>query len=595
MPLIPQFATLIKTLMGKKVNVSHRFCQPFRSRFMPVAGGLMAACVCVLGCDRSAPPLLNEPSIEQPAELGESNVAQAVFQDLTAQVGLEHVYHNGEEADELAILETIGGGVAVIDFDRDGYEDLFFPGGGDLSNKTVSGLAGTLWKNQRGTKLLNVSHASGTDLVAGYTHGSSAGDLDGDGFADLLVTGYSGLQLFLNQGDGTFIEAAQDCGLNDTLWSTSSALGDFNSDGLLDIYITHYVDWSWDKHPPCQSLGVPDVCPPGNFIGLGDIIYFNDGNGSFTPAASEIGLDPAGKGLGVMVVDINQDNQVDIYVANDTTNNFLYDNQGDTFQEIGLQSGSAVDNAGTPQGSMGLCTLDFDDDLRPDILVCNYESQAFALYKNDGGASFRYATSTSGLMALGTTYVAFGSTSGDFDLDGDEDIAIANGHVMRNLQGEKTTEQHPLYLTNLGHERFERQVFPDSTYFGKKWRGRGVAAFDWDRDGDLDLAFSNVDQPSALLENATTTSGKWWIIELVGTQSNRDAVGARIVFQSDKRKYLRNVIGGGSYLSQNPYYIHFALPENEQLLQAEIFWPSGATQVVTELKPNHRLRVVETP
>jgi enediyne biosynthesis protein E4 len=516
----------------------------------------------------------------------------AIFDDRTADLGVVHTYLNGEDADELSILESIGGGLAAFDFDRDGFEDLFFPGGGRLMNKTIAGRAGSLWRNRAGQKFMDVTTPSNTDLVSKYTHGAITGDLNDDGFADILVTGYDGVQLFWNQGDGTFLESALTAGITETQWSTSGAFGDFDNDGFLDIYLAHYVDWSFSKHPPCKSLGVPDVCPPGSFTGFTDVVYMNQGNQTFVAKSSELGLVPEGKGLGVMITNLNKDSLVDIYVANDTTNNFLYENLGGKFREIGLESGTAVDDVGTPQGSMGLCLLDFDHDMQPDIWVCNYENQAFALYKNDGEFNFRYATSATGLMALGTTYVAFGTVSGDFDLDGDEDIVVSNGHVMR-LKSGGNSSQHPLYLVNEGGKKFVRQTFANETYFGKKWRGRGVVSWDWDNDGDLDLAFSHVNQPTVVLENKTETDGNWWKIELVGTQSNRDAIGARIIFKSNKQSYLRNVVGGGSYLSQNPYSIHFGLPAGEELIQTEIVWPNGSSQVIPKLVANTSSRVVE--
>jgi len=223
---------------------------------------------------------------------------------------------------------------------------------------------------------------------------------------------------------------------------------------------------------------------------------------------------------------------------------------------------------------MGLCTIDYDNDLLPDIWVCNYENQAFALYKNDGGSFFRYMTSSAGLLALGTTYVAFGTTGADFDLDGDEDIVVSNGHVMRFGNG-KAPDQQAIFLTNTGKKRFSKQSFNESSYFGKKWRGRGVVNFDFDHDGDLDLMFSHINQPVAILENNTKTAGKWLVLELVGVQSNRDAIGARVVFKSNKRSILRNVVGGGSFLCQNPYYLHVGIPDEENFVEAEITWPNG--------------------
>lgn len=543
-----------------------------------------------LGCENSQ-PITPAPKVEKTAEA--SIKLDVAFEDRSDQLGLSHTYFNGEESGEMSILQTIGGGVAAFDYDRDGWDDLFFPGGGGLKDKTISGLVGSLWRNQQGEKLVHVSLQSKTDLVAQYTHGVTSGDLNSDGFSDLLVTGYDGLQYFVNQGDGTFIESAQVAGLLDQVWSTSAAFGDFDNDGFLDIYIAHYVNWSFANHPACKSLSVPDVCAPGNFDAFDDMIYHNNGNGTFTAKGSELGLVKGGKGLGVIVADFDRDSKVDVYVANDTTNNFYYENQGGQFKEMGLASGTAVDDLGSPQGSMGLCVLDYDQDLMSDIWVCNYENQAFGLYKNDGQSNYRYVTSATGLMALGTTYVAFGTVSGDFDQDGDEDLVVANGHVMQFHQGGGNSSQHALYLTNTGKKRFTRQLFPVSSYFGKKWRGRGVIAFDWDRDGDLDLSFSHVNQPATLLENTSNTSSQWCILELVGTKSNRDAIGASIIFKSDQRSVLRNVVGGGSYLSQNPYYVHVGFPKDEKLQKVEILWPSGIKQTLTDLAINSRTQVVE--
>ncbi len=542
--------------------------------------GLLYFC---FGCSQSPLTVKNHVPNQTDASFS------VVFRDSTTDVHLKHYYENGEDANEYAILETIGGGVASADFDRDGFDDLYFASGGQLNNKQVTGLGGALWRNRDGKEFQDITALAGVSCPNIYTHGTTSGDLNNDGFADLLVTGYKGIALFINQGDGTFIELAQVAGMNEPKWGTSSAFGDFDNDGDLDIYIAHYVSWSFENHPSCQSQGVRDVCAPGSFTGVSDVVYLNSGDGLFTQESEEIGLVGEGKGLGVLVADFTQDSKVDIYVANDTTNNFFYQNQGGSFNEIGMASGTAVDDMGTPQGSMGLCSLDYDGDLYPDILVCNYESQAFALYKNDGDSNFRHVTSATGLMALGTMCVAWGSAATDFDLDGDEDLVIANGHVMRA----KPPEQLPLYLHNLGNKKFAKQKFPDSSYFSKNWRGRGVVPFDMDHDGDIDLVFTHVNQDAVFLENRSEVVGNWWILELVGTKSNRDAIGARVVITSDKRTILRNVTGGGSYLSQKPYYIHWGLPAEEILKQVEITWPNGLKEVQRDLPPGSRRLVIE--
>ena len=547
--------------------------------------------LCTPGCNNTAngpPQGLASKAVEK-AEQG------VRFSDVTKALQLEHTYRNGEESNRFGIIESIGGGLAVLDFDRDGWPDFFFPGGGLFGEaNTLTPLAGALWRNEFGSGFSNVAKSSRSDAAMFYSHGAAVGDINNDGFPELLVTGFGGLQLFVNQGDGTFIELGAAFGLNDSSWSTSAGFGDFDNDGFLDLYVAHYVDWSLENNPECKSSGgTRDVCPPGAFTGLQDVVFMNNGDGSFRSVTSETGLVPEGKGLGVVCADINDDSKLDVYVANDTTNNFLYVNQGSgMFLEMGVASGTALDERGTSNGSMGISVLDFDGDLRPDIWVCNYENETFALYKNDGNSNFRHVTSSTGVSALGTLFVAFGTVAADFDSDGDEDIVVANGHVQRLPPG-NTVEQFPLFLTNSGKGRLARQLLDPSNYFSKKWRGRGVVALDYDRDGDLDLGFSNVNQPAALLENQSPGKGNWCSLELIGTKSNRDCIGAKVLFQTDKKRYLRIIYGGGSYLSQNPYWVHCAFPKEEQLQQTEITWPDGSKQSVADIQVNQFNRIVE--
>jgi len=354
------------------------------------------------------------------------------------------------------------------------------------------------------------------------------------------------------------------------------------------------VDWSWENHPQCKSTAqVRDICPPAAFSGLQDVIFMNTGDGSFRRVTSEVGLIEKGKGLGVVCADLNKDSRIDVYVANDTTNNFLYANEGNRqFKEMGVASGTALDERGISNGSMGIAVLDFDGDLNPDIWVCNYEDETFALYKNDGDLRFRHVTSSTGIAALGTLFVAFGTVAADFDNDGDEDLAVVNGHVLR-FPPDNTVEQFPLFLTNSGRGKFSRQQFEPNNYFAKKWRGRGMVSLDFDRDGSLDLATSNVNQPAALLANRTPPQGNWCGLQLIGRRSNRDAIGAQIIFRTDAKSYLRLITGGGSYLSQSVYTVHCAFRPGEQLKQVEITWPSGTVETLNELGKNQYHRVVE--
>lgn len=524
-----------------------------------------------------------------------SPLTPVLFEDVTKQIGLHHVYDNGEDSNLYVYLESVGSGVAVVDFDLDGWPDFFFPGGGRLpALGQIQGLPGTAWRNQFGERVVNITAESSLNVTKHYTMGAQAADINCDGFPDLLITGYGGVLIMMNQGDGTFIDVTSNSGVDASLWCTSAAFADFNQDGVLDLFIAQYIDWSWENNPDCKSTaGVRDICPPAAFKGLSDRMYLGKGDGSFLDASDRLDAEAKGKGLGVLAGDFDQDSWVDVYVANDTTNNLYYHNLTEgKFEEVGVSSGSALDERGLPTGSMGVATLDYDNDLKPDLWVCNYEQESFALYKNEGNSVYRGVSSLAGLTALGTMFVAFGTATADFDSDGDEDIAVTNGHVLRHPPG-NTVEQLPLFLSNNGKGKLIRQEFHPDSYFSQKWRGRGMVAADIDQDGDLDLIVSHVNQPSAVLKNKTQNSSQWLQIELKGTRSNRDAIGSQVVMVTNKAKRLRLVCGGGSYLSQGPYSLHFGIPPGEKIEYAEITWPDGQKQRVDGLNPNQKHVLIE--
>lgn len=587
-------------MIDSKVLNSHLFHPAMRiflkGRFWGVVCALLGCSS--LGCNRGTAPDPVKNSESQASKnatvVGE---VQIDFADRTKDLGVQVVYDNGESSDVFSYIESIGGGVAVIDFDRDGWQDLFFPVGGTIhAEKGIHGLPNALWRNRQGLRFQDVSGVSQVQPTRFLTNGCTIGDFNEDGFSDILVVGYVGVQLWVNQGDGTFQELGTDSGLVDSLWGTSAGFGDLDNDGDLDLYVAHNTDWSWKKNPECLSKeGHRDVCPPAALGGIPDIAFINNGDGSFKAVTSEIGLlHDEGRGLAVMLADLDKDQKLDVYVANDTTANFLYHNVGGKLEETGIASGTAFDERGNPNGSMGIAIFDIDGNLQPDLWVTNYENETCALYKNDGRANFRCASTSTGIMAIGTLFVSFGTWAGDFDLDGDEDLVVSNGHVIRHPET-SSVQQFPLFLRNNSKGKLIRQTFSNDNYFARKWRGRGVVTLDWDRDGDLDLAFSHVLEPAAILENRTKATGRPYVLELVGTTSNRDAIGSSLVFQTNKKKYLRQVVGGGSYLSQNPYEIHFGLPEGEELESVEITWPNGKAQTVRGLTPQAKNIIVQDP
>jgi hypothetical protein len=502
------------------------------------------------GCTREVPPsAFRETSSVDSNRDDDSTLSSFLFVDRTADSGVKAIYHNGEDSQTHSIVESLGGGVGLLDYDLDGRWDLLFPGGGRLATgEPLQGLPMSVWRNLGEVHFEDVStNVSQTDPTY-YSHGCAAADVDNDGWVDVLITGYGGVQFFRNQGDGTFLECAAVLGLIDPSWSTSAAWADFDQDGDLDLYVTHYVDWSWENHPQCPTTtpGVFDVCTPGDFHPLPDTMFINNGDGTF--GGKPVAGSQSGKGLGVMAVDLNNDSQIDIYVANDTTTNFLFVNDGaGDFQDAGLISGAGVDGNGTANGSMGLATLDFDGNLLPDLWVTNYENETYALYENGGNTSFLWATERAGLNALGKLFVGFGTVAADWDSDGDEDIVVANGHVMLHPANSQAAQQSVLLAnTPVGNNRrLLRQSFAPDSYFSAYHRGRGVVYGDLDRDGDLDLVFSNTNEPAAILINESPAGGRLLTVKMIGKSSNRDAIGAKAVLETTQHKLLAVRCRGG--------------------------------------------------
>jgi hypothetical protein len=529
--------------------------------------------------------------------------------NVTADTGIEFVYQNGREAGMHAILESLGGGVGLFDYDNDGRLDLFCLGGGRYTGDGPVGLPSGLFRNLGGWKFQDVTAASAAGAAPYYTHGCTAADYDSDGFVDVLVTGYGGLQLLHNQGDGTFVEVSSEAGLDDRLWSSAAAWGDLNGDGHLDLYVAHYVDWSMENNPECLTAkGQREICPPKNFNPLPDVVYYSNGDGSFRDATSTAGLRPGGKGLGVVLADLDHDGDLDIYVANDTVENFLYINDGQgVFKEEALLRGVACGEEGNLDASMGVDLCDFNGDLLPDLFVANWEEEAFAVYRNElsrdeltgneVAGHFVHASRGTGVTALGDLFVGFATVAVDIDKDGDEDFAVSNGHVI-NYPEASPIKQLPLMLLNhkgdLGEDRFWRHSLSSGDYFELAHRGRGLAAGDVDEDGDIDLVFSHDDdEPTALVRNDTAPGNDWLRVRLIGRASNRDAIGARLVLRTSTSSQLRHVKGGCSYLSQSDLRPFWGLGKGAIIQGLSIVWPSGVEQNLTSVEPNQTLTIIE--
>jgi hypothetical protein len=524
----------------------------------------------------------------------------AWFRDMTAGSGLDFTFRNGEEANQYTILEVMGGGVALLDYDGDGLLDIFVTGGGyfDGPDRTqIKGHPCKLYRNLGNWQFQDVTKEVGLDRPWWYTQGVAVADYDRDGWPDLLVTGYGRLALFHNEPDGKggrrFVDVTRKMGLHDESWSTSAGWADLDGDGFPDLYVCHYLDWSFANNPHCkgQRPDVPrDVCPVRQFKPLVHALFHNDRGKGFRNVSAEHGFRADGYGLGVVLVDLNGDGRPDVYVANDASNNFLFFNRGGKLEEKGLLAGAAVDDNGHYNAGMGVDAGDWDGSGRPSLWVTNYQGELHALYASLGRELFQHRSRSLGLGALGQHFVGFGTGFVDVDNDGWEDLVIVNGHVLRYPAGGSPVQQRPVLLHNVEHQggRFFKDISRQGgAFFQMPALGRGVAIGDLDNDGWPDLVISHINSPVTLLRNEAFSASKanWLGIRLVGRE-HRDVVGSTVVVATDNRQLTRFVKGGGSYLSARDPRLLFGLGSSEQVRSVTVRWSWGPTQTWDNLEPN---------
>jgi hypothetical protein len=563
---------------------------------------LFLVAVLITGACNRVSPETNVPDVP----------ATPYFRDLTAESGVDAMYRNGEEAGRYAILETLGGGVALLDYDGDGLLDIFITGGGFFDRDEIRGRPCKLFKNLGGFRFKDVTAEAGLDKPLFYTHGCAVADYDRDGWPDLLVTGFGQVALFHNEPDGKggrhFVNVTKEAGLNEPQWNTSSAWADLDGDGWPDLYICRYVDWALTTNNP-ECIGFDgkrrDICPPGRFTALPHRLYRNSGNGTFTEVGKAAGLrveDPDknyGRGLGVLAVDVDGDGRPDLYVANDQSDKFLYLNHSRPgtikLEEVGLQTGVARDDQGAQNGSMGLAAADYDDCGRPSLWVTNYEGELHGLYHNDSRAGrlhFRFRTQASGIGSLGRSFVGWGTGFFDLDNDGREHLFFVNGHPNYYPRAGGPRAQHPVLLRNVGQGRFEDIAAQGGSYFLGIHNGRGVAFGDLDNDGRTDLVISHVNEPVVLLRNESATAYHWLGVELRG-RNHRDIVGARLTLEVAGRRLTRFSQGGGSYLSSSDRRIIFGLADADRVGRLTVTWPWGKEEHWEGLEIDKYHRIVE--
>jgi hypothetical protein len=424
------------------------------------------------------------------------------------------------------------------------------------------------------------------------------GDYDNDGFDDIYVTGFGGNILYHNNGDGTFADVTKKAGVGGGGWSASAGFFDYDNDGNLDLFVTRYIDWTFKTNRYCgeKRPGYRAYCHPDNYDGVTNILYHNNGDGTFTDVSEKAGVaNPRGKGLGVAFADYDSDGFTDIFVANDSVQCFLYHNNGNgTFNEVGLLAGVGYNEDGKTFAGMGADFSDYDNDGLPDIVVTDLSNERYILFRNNGDGSFRDATNQSGLGSATLAFSGWSTRFFDFDNDGWKDLFVAQSHVMDTI--EKTSpnlkyQEPPLLLRNeSGH--FVRVIAGE--VFRQDWAGRGAAFGDIDNDGDIDIAVSNVGQKAYVLRNDGGNRKNWIGIQTVGTKSNRDGIGARIkvVSGSGLTQYF-TVNTAVGYLSASDKRVIAGLGEDSIAKLVEIRWPSGITQKFANVKTRQYLKAVE--
>lgn len=513
------------------------------------------------------------------------------FRDDAEMSGLSFKYISGDNlpGPGMRIFQFTGGGVGVLDFDRDGWPDLYFTQGGQWPLAEASAPGDALFQNRLGQRFQDVSVNAGIHEVD-YSQGLTVFDYDCDGWPDLFVANVASNRLFRNNGDGSFQDVTQSAGAGDSAWSTSAVGADFNNDGLPDVFIVNYLTGPGILERICrQADGTPRACTPHEFEAAEDQLLLNLGDGRFQDVTVDSGvIAPQGKGLGVLAADFERSGRLSLFVANDTTANFFFQNQsrsGDVprFEEIAIRSGLAFDAEGKAQACMGIAADDADGNGLIDLFVTNYFNEANTLYLQHPNLTFLDSTQAAGLRDASLKQLGFGTQFLDGDLDGWPDLIVTNGHVDDETARGIPLEMPTQVFHNRGSGRFVEVPDQDlGRWFQGKYLGRGLSRLDWNRDGREDFAVSLVDAPAAILTNDSTRQGRYLAIELVGTVTSRDAIGAVIQIESEGRSLSKQLTAGDGYQASNERRLVIGVG-NSKLVNLTIHWLSGLKTSFTSI------------
>jgi hypothetical protein len=520
------------------------------------------------------------------------------FSNIADRAGINFKHESGATPEKY-LPETMGGGALFLDYNNDGWLDVFLVNGGSFKDSAKATRARhRLYRNLGNGSYTDVTPSSGIGPF-GFGMGGCSADYDNDGWVDLYITGLPENRLYRNSSGGTFTDVTKSSGVGASAWSASCAFGDIDNDGYLDLYVTRYVDFNVENNKFCDAGEIRRAyCHPSVYKPLPDLLYRNNRDGTFTDISrlSGIGL-LDGNGLGVVFGDYDRDGWIDIFVANDSTPNFLFHNKGKgIFEEVGLRAGVAIGLGGKPSAGMGTDMGDINGDGLPDIFVTNLAQETHNLYRNLGTRLFEDITFPSGIGRITLPFVGFGAAFLDYDNDTDLDIAIANGDVIDNvsvLKDRRTYEQLKLLLQNDGSGKFTSVGPASGPGFALKKPSRALAVGDIDNDGDIDILAANVGQMADLLRNDGGNRANSLVVRTVGSRSNRDGVGARLKLWIGQTSLTRDVRAGSSYLGQNDLRVHFGMGSATRADRLEILWPSSIVDVLHDIAANQIITVEE--
>ena len=525
------------------------------------------------------------------------------LEDITASTGI-HITHTSDPSKKY-IVESMSGGVILIDYDRDGWLDIYFTNAPTVEMAMKGEQSrGMLYHNNHDGTFTDVTAKSGLNSPC-FAMGGAVGDYDNDGWPDLYVTCLGGNVLYHNNGDGSFTDVTKKAGVADGRWSAGASFGDYDGDGFVDLMVVNYVDFhlndlpGFGRFPNCKYRGIDVQCGPRGLKGAGDSLFHNNGDGTFTDVSKAAGVDdPNGYyGLGVIWADFNNSGRPDIYVTNDSTPKFLYKNEGNgKFKEIGLESGTAVSEDGSEEASMGIGVGDYNHTGRPSLFITNFEDEDDLLYRNDGNYDFTDVSYKSGVALPSLPWVKWGAAFADFDNDGWLDLIAVGGHVYPQVDSLPSGGgyREPKLL----HFNQKDGTFCDASEqagpaLKEKRVSRGLAIGDLFNDGNIDVVVSDIDGGPMILKNHGVPGQHWVSFELAGTKSNRLALNARLKVVAGGMTQTDEVHSGGSYLSQNDLREHFGLGVATKIDSVEIRWPSGKVETLTNLGADHYYSVLE--